>query len=123
MLTFLLDENLPPSLCPLLIELGYQARHIVDVNLFNTDDLDILLFAEKSGEIIITHDTDFGTLLALHQKERPSVILFRFEQVNKAVFFDLLKNNLSAIQNDLEHGAIVVIAEVGIRIRKLPIKK
>ncbi|MBK7872019.1 MAG: DUF5615 family PIN-like protein [Saprospiraceae bacterium] len=103
--------------------MGYQARHVVEVGLLNTDDLDILLFAENSGEVILTHDTDYGTLLALHQKERPSVILFRLEHLHKEILFDLLKNNLPTIQEDLEKGAIVVVEEVGIRIRKLPIRK
>ena len=72
MLNFLLDENLPPSLVPLLKEIGYPARHVVETGHINTDDFEILAFAEHSGEVILTHDTDFGALLALHQKSKPS---------------------------------------------------
>lgn len=121
MLSFLLDENLPPSLAVMLKSLGYDARHVVEIDYTNKDDFEILLFAEQSGEIILTHDTDFGTLLALHKKSSPSVILFRLEKLTATILFDLLQANLSHLQSELSVGAIVVIEENGIRIRKLPI--
>lgn len=123
MMSFLLDENLPPSLAPMLKSMDYDARHVVEIGYINTDDFEILLFAEQSGEIILTHDTDYGTLLALHKKSKPSVILFRLEQLNTQILFDLLKANLAYLEEDLKTGAIIVIEEHGIRIRKLPIAK
>lgn len=121
MLSFLLDENLPPSLALKLKALGYNARHVAEIGYINTDDYKILLLAEQSGEIILTHDTDYGTLLALHKMSTPSVILFRLEQLNTQILYDLLEANLDNLKEDLIAGAIIVIEEVGIRIRKLPI--
>ncbi len=121
MLSFLLDENLPPSLAPLIRQLGHAARHVVETGHINTPDLEILEFAEQSGEIVLTHDTDFGTLLALHKKKRPSVMLFRLEQISASILFGLLKANLPALEEALREGSIVVIEDNGIRIRKLPI--
>jgi len=123
MLSFLLDENLPPSLAPRLQKLGYAARHVVEIGYINTDDLIILEFAEQSGEVILTHDTDYGTLLALHQKSRPSVVLFRLEQLTTTILFNLLETNLPTLEAELMEGAIVVVEENSIRIRKLPIKR
>lgn len=123
MLSFLLDENLPPSLVGHLDQLGYPTRHVVEIGYGNTDDFDILEFAEQSGEVILTHDTDFGTLLALHQKSRPSVVLFRLEQLSAKILLDLLEANMPALEKELEEGVIVIIEENSIRIRKLPIKR
>lgn len=122
MLHFLLDESLPPSLAPLIKELGYPARHVVETGHINVDDLEILEFAEHTGEVILTHDTDFGTLLALHKKSKPSVVLFRLEQVNTEILHQLLQNNLSSITETLAEGAIIVIDAFSIRIRTLPVK-
>lgn len=123
MLSFLLDENLPPSLVILLNQLGYPARHVVEIGYVNTDDSVILKFAEQSGEVILTHDTDFGTLLALNQNDRPSVILFRLEQLSAKILFNLIESNLPVLEKELASGAIVIIEENSIRIRKLPIKR
>ncbi len=123
MLSFLLDENLPPSLVILLNQLEYPARHVVEIGYVNTDDSVILKFAEQSGEVILTHDTDFGTLLALNQNDRPSVILFRLEQLSAKILFNLIESNLPVLEKELASGAIVIIEENSIRIRKLPIKR
>ena len=121
MLSFLLDENLPPSLAPLIRSIGHAARHVIETGHLNTPDLEILEFAEQSGETVLTHDTDFGTLLALHKKNRPSVILFRLEQINASILIELLEANLPALKEALKEGSIVGIEENGIRIRNLPI--
>jgi len=123
MLSFLLDENLPPSLVILLNQLEYPARHVVEIGYVNTDDSVILKFAEQSGEVILTHDTDFGTLLALNQNDRPSVILFRLEQLSAKILFNLIESNLPVLEKELASGAIVITEENSIRIRKLPIKR
>jgi len=96
---------------------------VVEIDYLNTDDLIILEFAEQSGEVILTHDTDYGTLLTLHQKSRPSVILFRLEQLNAVILLELLEANLLSLERDLIEGAIVLVEENSIRIRKLPIKR
>lgn len=121
MLSFLIDENLPPSLAQHIQRLGYPARHVVETGHINTDDLEILEFAEHSGETILTHDTDFGTLLALHKKGKPSVILFRLEQITVSALKKILQANLPFLEEVLIKSAIVVVEENGIRIRPLPI--
>ncbi len=74
---FLLDENISPALAGLLKSIGYEARHVIEVGYNSTPDFKIAAFAVTTGEIIVTHDTDFGTILALTGQNRPSVILIR----------------------------------------------
>lgn len=119
---FLLDENISPSLAVLLQELGYEARHVNEIGYNNTPDFKISKFAATSGEIIITHDTDFGTILALTGSERPSVVLFRWKIISAQLVFQFLVSYLPQLAENLTNGALIVVDEQKIRIRKLPLQ-
>ena len=119
---FLLDENIPPSLAKLLQNEGYEARHVKTVGLGETLDMKIVEFTEQTGEIILTHDLDFGGLMALSGKIKPSIILFRFQPVTINDYIITLHQYLSLLKPDLESGAFVVIDDSNIRIRNLPFR-
>ena len=120
---FLLDENIPPSLAIKLKEVGYEARHVVDIGLNASPDFKITDFAASADEVIITHDTDFGTILALTGSTRPSVILFRWQKVATENLFKFLKEHLPSHEESLKEGALIAVDEDKIRIRSLPLKR
>ena len=119
---FLIDENLSPSLVAFLKQIGYEARHVYEVGLNKTPDFKIVHFAEKSGEIIITHDTDFGEILAFSSQNKPSVILIRRRIVHYPSLFQTLKDNLPSLEASLGKGVFIVLDEDKIRVRLLPIR-
>lgn len=80
-----------------------------------------LKIARQEGEIVITHDLDFGKLLAFSSQNRPSVILFRIHHINAEIFYKLLRESWSLIVEPLSKGAFVVIEEKSVRVRELPI--
>jgi predicted nuclease of predicted toxin-antitoxin system len=74
---FLVDNALSPTVAVRLATAGHDAIHVRDRGLQAAPDLEVLNLASDEDRIIVSADTDFGTILALRQLARPSFILFR----------------------------------------------
>lgn len=118
---FLLDLGIAPTLGTLLEADGHTFRYVANQYKTTISDKEILEIARQHGEVVITHDLDFGTLLAFSGQRFPSVILFRIHHINAQVFYDLITQNWDVMERALSLGAFVVIDSASIRIRQLPI--
>jgi predicted nuclease of predicted toxin-antitoxin system len=119
---FLIDECLSFRLAEELKTAGHDVLHAVDSDLQGAPDEAVMRLAIEGARVLISADTDFGELLASTSASVPSLILLRRSDRRPEVLANLLLANLSEIEDDLSSGALVVITDQRIRVRRLPIK-
>jgi predicted nuclease of predicted toxin-antitoxin system len=121
-LRFLLDEGLSPRLVDLLASSGHDVVHVRGVGLTSASDPVVLARAAEDERVLVTLDTDFGALVAHSHAVIPSIVLFRGNVTRRTDSqASLLLANLDAVADDLQAGAIVVIGDGRLRVRRLPI--
>jgi predicted nuclease of predicted toxin-antitoxin system len=119
---FLVDNALSPRVARALREAGHDAVHVGERDLHAAADAELVNLATIEDRIIISADTDFGTILALRRVAKPSFILLRggIERNPPRQALALL-SSLPALAEYLEKGAVAVITKDRIRLRQLPI--
>ena len=118
---FLADMGISPRVVTELRKQGHDAVHLQEQALGRLPDHEILSKARAEGRIVLTHDLDFGELLAASGGVLPSVIIFRLKDMRG----ENVSRHLFAILNQqaeaLTAGAICSVGERKVRIRTLPL--
>jgi len=113
--------NLSPEWRPFLEENGFEAVHWSVIGDGNASDETIMQWARDHEHVVLTHDLDFGALLAHTRKGGPSVIQVRTQDVSPKQLGPLMLGALRAHQLALASGALITIDESKSRVRILPI--
>lgn len=119
----LVDMNLSPQWCSVLQAEGWDCVHWSEVGSGTASDRDIMQWALAESRVVVTHDLDFGAILAATQAAGPSVVQVRTQDVRPAFLSQRLISWLRRYTSELEAGAILVIDEAQSRVRMLPIRK
>jgi predicted nuclease of predicted toxin-antitoxin system len=121
-LRFLIDNALSPVVADELRGAGHEALHVRDLGMQASTDEEIFELARSDDRVLVSADTDFGTLLALRNSAKPSVIIFRRTSGRRPESqAKLLLGCLPDARESLERGSVMVIEETRLRIRPLPI--
>ena len=118
---FLADMGISPVTVQFLTDRGYDAVHLHALGLDRLPDSEILEKAHFEKRIILTHDLDFGELVAASGAILPSVITFRLRSMRPANINRYLYSIIDGYCDDLETGAIISVTEGLVRVRSLPI--
>lgn len=118
---FLLDNSVSPLLASLLADDGHDALHMRAIMPTDSTDESVFEAAARLDRVLIAADVDFGALLANRSADRPSVVLFRRQKRSAADLHVALREALLLVESELAAGAMVVIGDASVRVRRLPI--
>ncbi len=121
MIRFLLDMGLAQSTSEFLRSRGHDVVHLRDQGLERLPDDRIVAKAQEEERTIITHDLDFGRIVALSGNTVPSIVTLRLTNMTPTKVNTALDAVLNETAKSLDRGALVTITDKGIRVRTLPI--
>ena len=119
----LLNMNVPPQLGAKLAAAGHDCRHAGSIGLARAEDPAIVKAARNAGEVIVTHDLDYGHLLAFSGDVEPSVVILRVRNTNPEALYRRLRECWAGIEEPLRREAIVTVEDAAVRIRPLPVAR
>jgi predicted nuclease of predicted toxin-antitoxin system len=88
----------------------------------NATDETIMAYARAEQCVVLTHDLDFGAILAATQGKKPSVVQIRSDEVSPQVIGQQLIDALLQMRAELESGALLTLDTSRARLRLLPLR-
>jgi predicted nuclease of predicted toxin-antitoxin system len=119
---YLLDENTSPLVATALRTAGHDAVHVREEGLQRASDRVVLEAARSQQRVLLSGDTDFGQILASSGAPTSSAILLCHRSARDAGNqANLVLANLERVASHPDAGAIVVVEDLRVRVRRLPI--
>jgi predicted nuclease of predicted toxin-antitoxin system len=118
----LADENIHPDVIAFLRQQGYDIQSVVEEGLVGQSDLDVLQSAHRQGRVVLTHDSDFGTLVVAREEPFSGIIYLRPGHIRPTFTIQTLET-LAAQSLDVMTPFIVVAERredsVQVRVRRM----
>ena len=118
---FLIDMNLSPRWCGILQAEGWDSVHWSQVGIASAPDHQVMQRAHEEQRIVLTHDLDYGAMLAATKATGPSVVQVRTQDVRPQTLVPLLVPILRQFESELNAGALLIVDEAKSRVRLLPL--
>ena len=117
----LIDMNLSPRLVAFFADAGFAALHWSSVGSADASDLQIMAYAKANDFVVLTHDLDFGSILAATNAEKPSVVQIRSDDLKPETLAGPVIAGIQQCEQALAAGALVTIDPARLRLRVLPL--
>jgi predicted nuclease of predicted toxin-antitoxin system len=122
-MNMLVDMNLSPLWVPFLRQQGSVAEHWSQMGPPTAPDRKIMAWARQHGYGVLTHDLDFGSILAATSDPGPSVIQLRMQDVLPEAAGAVTVQAIIQHQSLISAGALLSIESSRRRIRVLPLRR
>jgi predicted nuclease of predicted toxin-antitoxin system len=117
---FLLDMNLPPALADWLRSEGHDAVHACDLGYLQLPDHEIFVRATEDRRVVVSFDLDFGEIAAFARGGGTGVVLLRLRSARHSYLQERLRTAILEVSEAFEAGAIILVEDARIRIRRFP---
>ncbi|GEM_PF-218881 len=117
---FVIDMNLSPRWCGILQAKGWDNVHWSQVGIASAP---VMQWAFGEYQIVLTHDLDYGAMLAATRATGPSVVQVRTQDVRPQLLASPLIPILRQYENGLVAAALLIADEVKLRVRLLPLSR
>jgi predicted nuclease of predicted toxin-antitoxin system len=114
--------NLTPAWVNYLVAAGHEATHWSSVGPVNAPDVVLMDHARVIDAVVLTHDLDFGAILAATGGRRPSVVQIRADRLSPEAIGPQLLVALAQLTSELAAGVLVTLDTARTRVSLLPIQ-
>lgn len=114
----LADENIDRSVVDALREEGKDILTVSEIGLLGATDTPIIRWAYEHGRVVLTHDSDFGTLAIRGGEAHSGLLYIRPGHIKPIVVLNILKA-VEEVKMDVGQGFILVAEARGevVRVR------
>ena len=119
----LVDMNLSPRWVIELRSRNIESVHWSEVGAATAADVQVLAWCAQHDYLLLTHDLDFGAILAASKGHKPSVVQLRTLDILPETVLGRVGAALRLLEPDLATGALVTIEPGRNRVRLLPLKR
>ena len=118
---FLADAGISPRTVEFLSQHGHDVVHVRTLGMGRATDRAVVERARAEARVVLTFDLDFGDILALGVRDKPSVIILRLADERSEIVNARLATVLKERSQELEAGALILVEDTRYRVRRLPI--
>ena len=121
-LSFLADENISPESAEHLQTLGYACHSLLRDGPRALSDGEIVAMAKQEGQVILTHDLDFGEIYYFSEAGQVGVLVLRLRNQTVEAVNNVLERFLASetLTEEEIQEALVILSETAYRVHRGP---
>lgn len=113
-----LDENLPELLVEIFAQHGHQAVTVQKEGLAGSSDETLYEIVKSEGRLFVTLDLDFSDIRSYPPNTHPGIIVIRSRSKGRNALMRIIKSLLGKIQLETLAGALTIVSDSRVRIRR-----